>query len=298
MQQRRRLHDRNATNGLIGHATFRNNALAAGLPANFFVANPDALNRRAPDDRITAAREPTRCSSSIRKRLSSGLAFNTSYTWSDAFTLQQYGYTRPLEYIEQAGQVGNVAHALKGNWIWEVPFGHDRKYGSGVPGVVDAIVGGWSFDGVARIQTGEQLDFGNVRLVGMTQKDLQKVIKIQQGADGPDLHHAQRHHGQHGQGVCGERDVADRLWRARGADRPLHRASQQPDCIESAPGYGDCGLRNLVVNGPKLVRFDLGLSKKFRLWGNVTFDFRGEMLNALNTPYFNPASNAAASRSA
>ena len=59
-------------------------------------------------------------------------------------------------------------------------------------------------------------------------------------------------------------------------------------CIESAPGYGDCGLRNLVVNGPKLVRFDLGLSKKFRLWGNVTFDFRGEMLNALNTPYFNP----------
>ena len=33
----------NATNGLLGNATFRNNAVAAGLPANFFVVNPNAL---------------------------------------------------------------------------------------------------------------------------------------------------------------------------------------------------------------------------------------------------------------
>ena len=39
-------------------------------------------------------------------------------------------------------------------------------------------------DGVGRIQTGEVLDFGNVRLVGMTQKDLQKEIKVQQGPGG------------------------------------------------------------------------------------------------------------------
>src|SRR5262249_57718094 len=31
----------NATNGLQGNATFRGNALAAGLPANYFIANPD-----------------------------------------------------------------------------------------------------------------------------------------------------------------------------------------------------------------------------------------------------------------
>jgi hypothetical protein len=279
-----------ATNGLIGQAAFRNNALAAGLPANFFVANPDALNGAY----LTTNYGGTRAHSmqfEYRKRLSSGLAFNTSYTWSDAFTLQQYGFTRPLEYIEQAGQVGNVQHALKGNWIWEVPFGHDRKYGSGVPGIVDAIVGGWSFDGVARIQTGEQLDFGNVRLVGMTQKDLQKEIKIQQGANG--------------QIFIMPNDIIDNTVKAFAvsATSPTGYGALGPptgryiapansaSCIESAPGYGDCGLRNLIVNGPKLVRFDLGLSKKFRLWGNVTFDFRGEMLNALNTPYFNPASN-------
>ncbi len=278
-----------AANGLIGQATFRNNAAAAGLPANFFVANPDALNGAY----LTTNAGGTKAHSmqfEYRKRLSGGLAFNTSYTWSDAFLQQRYGFTRPLEYIDQAGQVGNVAHALKGNWIWEIPYGHDRKYGSGVPGVVDAIVGGWSFDGVARIQTGEQLDFGNVRLVGMDEKELQKAVKIQQGANG--------------QIFILPNDIIDNTvkafavsatsstgYGALGAPTGRYIApANGPSCIESAPGYGDCGLRNLIVNGPKLVRFDLGFSKKFRLWGNVTFDFRGEMLNALNTPYFNPAS--------
>jgi hypothetical protein len=68
--------------------------------------------------------------------------------------------------------------------------------------------------------------------------------------------------------------------------------ANSPTCIESSVGYGDCGLRSLVVNGPGLMRFDLGISKRFPLWGSVTFDFRAEMLNALNTPYFNPASTA------
>ena len=39
-----------------------------------------------------------------------------------------------------------------------------------------------------------------------------------------------------------------------------------------------------------LVRFDIGISKKFDLPGRFVFEFRGEMLNAFNEPYFNPAS--------
>lgn len=65
-----------------------------------------------------------------------------------------------------------------------------------------------------------------------------------------------------------------------------------PDCIETAPGYGDCGLRSVTVNAPSLTRLDLGISKKFDLPGRFSFEFRGEMLNALNDLYFNPASTA------
>ena len=37
------------TNGLMGNATLRDNAARAGIPANFFVANPDRMDR----ERIT-----------------------------------------------------------------------------------------------------------------------------------------------------------------------------------------------------------------------------------------------------
>ena len=43
---------------------------------------------------------------------------------------------------------------------------------------MDRLIGGWSFDGIARIQSGRMLDFGNVRLVGMTKEELQDTFKL------------------------------------------------------------------------------------------------------------------------
>jgi hypothetical protein len=59
-----------------------------------------------------------------------------------------------------------------------------------------------------------------------------------------------------------------------------------PDCIEVAPGRGECGVRQLVVTGPSLVRFDLSTSKRIAIKGNTNFEFRAEFLNAFNTPWF------------
>src|SRR5207244_3103419 len=88
---------------------------------------------------------------------------------------------RPLESSPQAGQVGNVQHAIKGNWIFELPFGRDQKWGGNLGGFMSGLVSGWEIDGVGRIQTGEQIDFGNVRLVGMTQDEFQKAIQLRVG---------------------------------------------------------------------------------------------------------------------
>jgi hypothetical protein len=60
------------------------------------------------------------------------------------------------------------------------------------------------------------------------------------------------------------------------------------DCIETSPGFGDCGVRTLVVTGPKLVRFDLSTTKRIPIRGRVNVEFRAEMLNAFNTPWFDP----------
>ncbi len=193
--------------------------------------------------------------------------------------------------VDRSGRPGGQRPArAEGELALEVPVGHDRKYGADMNAFLDAIVGGWSVDGVGRIQTGETLDFGNVRMVGMTQKDLQKEIKVQQGPGG--------------QIFILPADILDNTVKAfsvsatsasgygsLGAPTGRYFApANGPDCIESAPGYGDCGLRSITVNGPRLVRFDIGIAKKFDLPGRFVFEFRGEMLNALNAPYFNPAS--------
>ena len=65
-----------------------------------------------------------------------------------------------------------------------------------------------------------------------------------------------------------------------------------PDCIEIAQGYGDCGLRSVVVTGPRLVRFDLSAVKRIPIKGRVNAEFRAEFLNAFNHPWFSPVTGA------
>ena len=72
--------------------------------------NSGHAQRREPRP-ASAALAPTRFRSSSAKRFPGGLRSMTSYTWSDAGVLQRYGFSRPLEWIDQSGQVGNVQHA-------------------------------------------------------------------------------------------------------------------------------------------------------------------------------------------
>jgi hypothetical protein len=71
-----------------------------------------------------------------------------------------------------------------------------------------------------------------------------------------------------------------------------------PGCIELGQGadanngFGDCGINNLVVQGPRLVRFDLSAVKRLPIKGRVNFEFRAEFLNAFNHPWFTPVTGA------
>ena len=283
----------NTTNGFVGSASFRANAAAAGVPINYFLANPDVLSTNGAA--LTTNIGGTRANSvqmEFRKRLSHGVAFNGSYSWSNGFLQQRFGFQKPLEEISQAGQIGNVQHAIKGNWIYELPFGKDQRWGSNAKGLIDGLIGGWEIDGVARLQTGEQLDFGNVRLVGMSADEFSQSIDLRVASNGqlfllPDdiIQNTVRAFSVSATSASG--------YGALGAPTGRYLApANGPDCIETSPGYGDCGVRSLIVNGPRLVRFDLSAVKRVRLQGSTAFEFRVEMLNALNKPYFNPASTA------
>jgi hypothetical protein len=55
-------------------------------------------------------------------------------------------------------------------------------------------------------------------------------------------------------------------------------------CLEAFPGQ--CGFANLILEGPRFVRFDMSLVKKFRFTERTNIEFRVELLNAFNNINF------------
>ena len=171
----------------------------------------------------------------------------------------------------QAGQVGNVQHAVKANWLYELPFGKDQRWGGNAGGLLDALIGGWEIDGVGRIQTGEMLDFGNVRLVGMTADEFRSAIDLRVGPpNGAARYILPDDIIQNTVKAFSVSATSANGYGALGAPTGRYLApANGPDCIETSPGYGDCGVRSLVVNGPRLVRFDLSAVKRVKIHGDV-----------------------------
>jgi Carboxypeptidase regulatory-like domain len=292
----------NATSGFIGNATFRNNASTAGLPANFFLVNPDLIGGA----NIVGNGGATRYHSlqlELRKRLSSGLQFQANYVYGNTFAETRYSLRYPWLRTLDTGTEGTLAHAFRANWVYELPFGSGRRFASSAGTWLNHLIGGWSLDGIARVQSGRTLDFGNVRLVGMSVDELQGEFDLRFDNTGRLIYMLPQ-------------DIIDNTVRAFNVDAtsatgysaqgvPSGRylaPANGPDCIELANGFvnnatpqtgpGECGVRSLTVTGPSLFRFDLSASKRVEIAGDVDFMFRAEFLNAFNTPWFTPVTGA------
>jgi len=274
----------NSTQGLFGSATLRANALAAGLPANFFLVNPD-LQGGANFTGNGGYSRYDGLQVDLRRRLSKGLLVQANYTWAKSYAgLRNSLRTRRVNGIFTTNG-GTLAHAFKANWVYELPFGKGKMlFGnpSGfVGGVLDRIIGGWEWDGTARIQTGSNIDFGNVNLVGMTRKELQQALKL-------------RFDDANKFAYFLPQDIIDNTIRAFNVSAtaatgygslgpPTGRyiaPANSKSCIQVVTG--DCGFTNVFITGPKFTRFDLSLIKKVRFTERTNFEFRAEFLNAFN----------------
>src|SRR6185295_9836283 len=166
-----------AVDALDADAAARARAIAAGLPPNFILANPDLLG----GSNIVENETRTMYNSmalEFRRRSVSGLGFATSYVLGHADNSRFLSLRRESPMVRNDGAEGDVTQAFKANVVYELPFGHGKQFGAGVNGAVDRIIGGWQVAGSARVQSGQLVDLGNVRLVGMTPKELSKMFKI------------------------------------------------------------------------------------------------------------------------
>lgn len=273
----------NAAADLDGTLSRRDNALVAGLPGNFFVVNPHANAVNVTDSGAFSSYHALQVE--VRRRLSRGLQANASYQYAieegSAFLGFRYGrVSNPSN--------GSVRHAIKTQWDWTLPVGRGERFGRNAGAVLNGIIGGWQFNGVGRIQA-RTSNFGNFRLVGMTLKDVQKMYKWDVRIDPatglktvytmPDdvILNTRRAFNSSSTSPTGYSDL--------GVPEGRYFApANSADCIQLKAG--DCAPRTLMLRAPFFSRFDLGVTKRFRVRGRVNFELRADVLNVFDNINF------------
>ena len=93
------------------------------------------------------------------KRFSKGLQFQGSYTWGKALDNQsslaesraQNQYNRRADWGRSSI---DLRHIFQASYVYELPFGKGKAYGSGMSMLGETVLGGWAFEGITRLQTG------------------------------------------------------------------------------------------------------------------------------------------------
>ena len=103
---------------------------------------------------------------SIQKRFSAGATFTLSHTY--AKLMEQINFQNPQD-VELEKQVadGDVTHNIGINGSYQLPFGRGGKWLTTDNKIANGIVGGWTLNGLVRLQSGMPTNFpANAEPVG------------------------------------------------------------------------------------------------------------------------------------
>src|SRR5262249_2375537 len=95
----------------------------------------------------------------VEKRMSHGLTFQSSWTWSKFMERTEY-LNEPDARPEQAISPQDYTHRYVLSGIYELPFGRGKHFVTGLGGWAQAVFGGWQLQGWFEGQTGDALGFG------------------------------------------------------------------------------------------------------------------------------------------
>jgi hypothetical protein len=210
----------------------------------------------------------------LQKRFSSGLEYNVAYTYSKCMT-DSSGYygswggqTTPVSpywqnLYDKRAEWGpcyyDVTHALTSYATYDLPFGHDRKFGRNMNPVVNAVAGDWQANAILSLHTGFALTTSGPDASGTNSRGAR-----------PDCLSPTSVFGMQNSPLGGYQ------WFNAAANV----------FGPAAPGtFGTCGVG--TVRGPGLHTLDLSLAKFFNLTERFKVEFRSEFINFTNTPILN-----------
>ena len=107
-----------------------------GLPANFFVVNPDVANVNVTDSGAFSNYHALQLE--LRRRLSQGFSANVNYQYAFEGGSQFDGFSFGRAWTD-VPVTGNptVRHAIKTQWDWTLPVGRGQRFGSDMHPVLE-----------------------------------------------------------------------------------------------------------------------------------------------------------------
>jgi hypothetical protein len=215
----------------------------------------------------------------LEKRFSAGLSGMVSYTWGKALTgspdhISTSGggpgfdtgtFREPQDGLNVAADRGlaefDVKQRLVASYIYELPFGRGRKFGSEWPKAADFLLGGWQLTGINVFQGGlgltATLGGSSVLNIGGERRARPNLI---------------------GNPVLPDSQRTVQRWFNIDAFQPAFNPAPQ--------AFGNAGVG--IMRGPGYVNFDFTLAKNFNATERFRFQFRTELFNAFNRANFGP----------
>ena len=269
-----------AASTLFSNATFRGNLVTAGYPRNFFVLNPDVA-----DVSVRTNGGATKYDSVqvlMRRSLSAGLAVDVNYTYARRLTATLDTLRRDRQFVTSTD---GVPHALKLTTTYELPFGRGRRFQSDANRWLDGVIGGWALNLTGRVQSGSILNFGNVRVMGMSHDELRKAFRIRIDEASGNIYTLPQDIIDNTIKAFSTSATSATGYGALGPPSGRYLApANGPDCIQEV--RGDCAPHDVFVEGPVFTRFDLNAKKRFDISGRRNFELGIDVFNIFDAINF------------
>ena len=202
----------------------------------------------------------------VEKRLSSGLTLLTNFTWSRAL-----GFAPPLYWGINSASILDPTNLKRDygplefdivkrfvvSYTYDLPFGKGKPFGDAASPILNRVIGGWQLSGITTLQ-------GGFPFTPTLSTSLGKTFTSSR----PDA-------------------IGDPLASARQPYNWISPAAfAVPSTAEVAAGnyFGNAGRGS--IREPGLVNFDFSVMKNTAIRETMRLQFRGELYNLTNTPFF------------
>ncbi len=193
----------------------------------------------------------------IQRRYTGGLLITAEYQYVRAIGTETY--MSPANYNDSRGNLGGIRkHVLASSYVYDIPFGHGKRFFQGAHGLAEGVIGGWQLSGIVQALSGAPFSPSFTTPV---------------------------------QGSVGGRPNVVLGVPVYPADQSIaHWFNPLAFSVPADFTYGNAGYNQLW--GPRQFTWDASVVKSMRLLERATLEMRMDAFSVLNHPTFsNPSAD-------